>query len=309
MAVSNNNIIKICSLNCAGVLNKIPIIKDFCNDHDLVFLQETWLTPDNLNLLDSVHTDFCSHSVSAVDLGQPLIGRPYGGLSILWRRGLGMKCHIKLYDDPRLMGLILENNTQKLFILNIYLPYFSNENYDEYLAYVGTISSIIENHDHNDIIVIGDFNADINSVFYNEWHTLQETAGMSFVDCVRLPASSYTHINNGSLARKWLDHCLVTDTVSRCIEDVKIIYDDFLSDHLPLCITLRFDMISNFVESITPSQKIKWDWANDYKCEIFYKAVEDRLYDDPTQLLCNGTACHVSDHKVRLDDMWKNLST
>ena len=103
------NNIKIFSINCAGVTNKIPLIRDICASYDLIFLQETWLTPDNINLLSTVHADFCSHSITAVNLHEPLIGRPHGGLSILWRRTLGLKCSIKIYDDPRILGLVLEN--------------------------------------------------------------------------------------------------------------------------------------------------------------------------------------------------------
>ena len=118
----NNNLIKIFSLNCSGISNKIPIIRDICHHYDLIFLQETWLTPDNINFLDIAHDDFCSYSMSAVNLDRPLVGRPYGGLSVLWRRSLSLKCSIKLYDVPRILGTNLENNSRKLLILNVYLP-------------------------------------------------------------------------------------------------------------------------------------------------------------------------------------------
>ena len=170
--------INIFSLNCRGISNKIPILQNICSTFDLIFLQETWITPDDLNFLDNVHADFCSHSISAVDLGQPQAGRPFGGLNVLWRRSLGLKFSIKLCDDPRLMGIVMENNSQKLLILNVYLPYYSNENYDDYLHYVGKITAIVEDHDHNDIMNIGDFNADVNSPFFREWDDLRETSDL-----------------------------------------------------------------------------------------------------------------------------------
>ena len=243
-SIINNNFIKIFSLNCMGVGNKLPVLRDICHNYDLICLQETWLTPDNLNFLDTVSGDFCSHSISAVCLDQPLIGRPHGGLSILWRRSLGLKCSIKLYEDPRILGINLGNSTQNILILNIYLPYFSQENYDNYLNYVGKISSIIQDHDHNDIMIIGDFNANIDSPFFHEWDNVREFSGMTFVDVDNLAASSYTHINNASYSTSWIDHCLVTATVKMCVENIEILYDDYLSDHVPFTVTLTIDNIS-----------------------------------------------------------------
>ena len=306
MSLNINNI-NIFSLNCLGTSNKIPIFRDICSTFDLLFLQETWITPDNLNFLDDVHEDFYSHSISAVDLGQPLQGRPYGGVSILLRRSLGLKFCIKLYNDPRLLGIVLESESQKIFILNVYLPYFSVQNYDEYLYYVGKISSIVEEYEHNDVMILGDFNADVNSPFFEEWHELQETADFIFADVERLPVGSYTHVNNGSLSKSWVDHVLVSNTVNRCIDHIEIIYDDFLSDHLPLCISLKFDMLPAQIDSPEPVPNIKWDFYDEVKTSTFFHALSDRIITDPSQFLCHDTHCHINEHKHALKDMWDNF--
>ena len=39
--------------------------------------------PSELNVLDGVSPDFYSYALSIVDPSQVLIGRPYGGVSIL----------------------------------------------------------------------------------------------------------------------------------------------------------------------------------------------------------------------------------
>ena len=305
--MDRSNNIKILSFNCAGVSNKIPIISDFCSNFDVILLQETWLTPDNINFLNTAHADFCSHSVSAVKLDQPLVGRPHGGLSILWRRSLGLKCSIKLYDDPRLLGFILENHTQKLLIINVYLPYFSMDNYDNYLHYVGEISSITEDYDHNDVLVIGDFNAEVDSLFYHEWDNFCETDGMVFVDVEKLPGDSYTHVNNGSLTRSWLDHCLSSSSASRCIENIEILYDYFLSDHHPFYVVLKFDMLPTQLESTETIGKIKWDFEDLDRCTHFYRRITDKISCDPFHILCHDTSCHNIDHRNVLAGMWDDF--
>ena len=70
--------IRITSLNCAGVKNKLPIINDLCEKADIIFLQETWILPTELDLLNSVNKEFTS-SLSAVNLHDGIL---VGGLMV-----------------------------------------------------------------------------------------------------------------------------------------------------------------------------------------------------------------------------------
>ena len=80
--------LKIASFNCHGALNKMPIIDDMLRSLDILFLQETWLMQHNTNIFENLNEDFCSFSSSAVEPGEILMGRPYGGLTILWRKSI-----------------------------------------------------------------------------------------------------------------------------------------------------------------------------------------------------------------------------
>lgn len=106
----DNTNIRIFSLNCAGVANMIPVLRDVCSEYDLLLLQETWLTPENIDFLDNVHDDFLCYYIPAVNLDRPLTGRPYGGLSILWRKSLGINFSPIFYDDVRILGITLDTN-------------------------------------------------------------------------------------------------------------------------------------------------------------------------------------------------------
>ena len=96
--------LKIVSFNCCGVENKLPIINALCENNHIVLLQETWLLPHNLDILNNAHEDFDAYSVFAVDLSEGLIGRPYGGLSIMWRKNLSKFFDIVNFDDVRILG-------------------------------------------------------------------------------------------------------------------------------------------------------------------------------------------------------------
>jgi len=79
--------ISFCSFNCRSVKNCLPEIHRLCNLHDFVLLQEHWLLPSELGVLNSVHPEFFSFGLSAVDITTDiLIGRPYGGTAILYRK-------------------------------------------------------------------------------------------------------------------------------------------------------------------------------------------------------------------------------
>ena len=198
--------IKITSFNCCGVTNKLPIIKELCDENDIVLLQETWLMPHNLAVLEKIHANFSAYSISAVDCTRALVGRPYGGLSVLWKNSLSNLVKIVPFDDSRILGIDICSNGNILHILNVYLPYYSYENYDIYLEYVGKISSIIEHREHSETLVFGDFNADVNGEFYNEWNKVCNDYEMIFADVSLLPDTSVTHVNNFSLTATWLDH-------------------------------------------------------------------------------------------------------
>ena len=57
------------------------------NSHDIVCLQENWLLPTELDLLNNTHSDFFGTGSSAVDITDNLlVGRPSGGTAILYRK-------------------------------------------------------------------------------------------------------------------------------------------------------------------------------------------------------------------------------
>ena len=66
--MANNTNIKVVTFNCYGVKNKLPVIASLCELNDVVFLQETWLLPHELDILNNVHRKFKYFSISSVDI-------------------------------------------------------------------------------------------------------------------------------------------------------------------------------------------------------------------------------------------------
>jgi len=90
---TQSNKLAICSFNCRSVKNSKHETYQLCNIYDLILLQELWLLPNELGILNSVHPHFMSVAHSAVDISSGLLtGRPYSGTAILYRKSQSV-CH------------------------------------------------------------------------------------------------------------------------------------------------------------------------------------------------------------------------
>ena len=48
--------------------------------------------PHNTHVVNALNDEFYSFSTSAVDQEEIIVGRPYGGLTILWRKSINHMC-------------------------------------------------------------------------------------------------------------------------------------------------------------------------------------------------------------------------
>ena len=70
--------LRVTSYNCRNLKSSIDNVRQLCDTHDIIFLQKTWLTNDELSLLKCLHADLNADGVSAMDTTSGiLIGRPF----------------------------------------------------------------------------------------------------------------------------------------------------------------------------------------------------------------------------------------
>ena len=80
--------------------------------------------------------------MSSIDTKKGLLmGRPFGGIPILWRKSISQISKFITFDDDRMLGIIINIENYRILILNVYLPYQSDENYSSYLEYLGKIEA------------------------------------------------------------------------------------------------------------------------------------------------------------------------
>ena len=115
--------LRICTFSCRSFKNSLLVIHGLCEHHDIVFLQEHWLLPNELRLLNNAHDKFQSYSLSAVDISVDiLVGRPFGGTAILYRKSLADQISIIASDESRITGIQLNTDSGPFLLLNVYMP-------------------------------------------------------------------------------------------------------------------------------------------------------------------------------------------
>ena len=119
--------------------------------------------------------------------------------------------------DDRILGISLKAENKDLLLLNLYLTYYSDENLHEYLMYIGRLCSITKDYDSIEIVIMSDFNANLDYVYFAEWRTACEQYSLTFSDVSLLPSDTFTHLNNGSFSKRCLDHILSSQSVHMSI--------------------------------------------------------------------------------------------
>ena len=104
-------------------------VQGLCQFNDMIFLQEHWLTTQELGFIDNVSSIFSNISLLFVNLRDNLLlGHPYDGLSILYKNSLTQFIKkINSNSDRLLMAELNNNKNSKLLLVNCYLLYDNGE--------------------------------------------------------------------------------------------------------------------------------------------------------------------------------------
>ena len=132
-----------------------------------------------------VHRDFLACGSSAVNVPDKiLLGRPYGGMAILYRKNLADRISIIDCNDSRLTAVKLFTQIGPVLILNVYMPtnYQDDDSVDRYMETCGKINALITDCDIAEIIIIGDFNCSAGSRMYTSFNDLMEANKLVYGD-------------------------------------------------------------------------------------------------------------------------------
>jgi len=141
------------------------VLRDLCESHDVIALQEHWLSDCNLSEINNIHNNFVAISKSAMSERLQrgvLCGRPFGGLAVLARKSLVHSLTLLAVDSAcRCLAELAKLHTgHVVLIVNVYLPCFSaNSDYESAINdCVGFIENCLVCYDYNSAVLLGDFN-------------------------------------------------------------------------------------------------------------------------------------------------------
>jgi len=284
MAAANRKF-RLATFNCRSVKSSVNEVKELCNNFDVVMLQEHWLMPHELSMLSAVHTDFLAVAKSAVDISSHiLIGRPYGGTAILYRKDLASNITVVDTSDPRVCAVKLMTNTGPILLICVYMPADTGdaECIENYIATCASITAVCEDCDVAHIMIAGDFNCHSGSRFYSCLQNLAIDNKLCMSDNNRL-VDAFTYYNDAGTAYSWIDHVLCTDELDKMVHNVNVLMEYVSSDHKPLAVTF-----SNLTTLSVPRQVAHngcgsnsgfvTDWSKvDENCIVNYKLTLDSM--------------------------------
>ena len=286
---------RIASYNCRGLpkrpvnLHTRPDVSALFDKSDIICFQETWLAKQELELCDGLHERFAHISAAKVDFTNGiLIGRPHGGVTIFYDKRLENYVSPLLFQNcDWCVGLTFTYDTVNFTILNVYLPYETSSNEDEFLDKLSLLESYIDSINQSSLALIGDFNSNIKlkngritSKFAKYVIDFCDRNELTSSSQELLPADSYTYISErwaGSTS--WLDLVCASTDFHNSIRELKIEYD--------LTYNVSFDLCTTTLPKVWPSEPVipskgKVCWR---------KMLEEQisLYTTFTDLICNQT--------------------
>lgn len=313
--------LKIATYNCHSFKTSVNDIRQLCNTHDIILLQETWLLESELPLLGQVNTNFYYKGISSMDCNSKLFtGRPFGGLAILWSKKLGTQCTPVMYGSQNnILGLTITMSQVSYLLLNVYMPYCCGNNREEFLLQLHHIDSIISTADTPFIFVAGDFNADTtrDHLFGRKLTQFCQDNDLVIADTLRLQ-NTFTFLSSAHQSMSWLDHVVCTTSAYSLVSHCQVLYDVISSDHFPLSFTFTTnvnDSASSNTHAVdscdsSHSPRVKWDSLSSQQLQQYSTATEDELYKivgHSDLNICSNCQCSCVGHRNAIDQLYQNI--
>lgn len=294
-----------------------PDILETIQLSDIICLQETWYSKQDLPALNELHSDFHGHGVSTVDYRDGLIaGHPPGGVAILWNKRLDSMIKPVDINCDFAAAIEVQLDTRKFIVINVYMPYQCDANEDRYLACLGTISSAIDEFGDTCFAIMGDWNANLregnSSMFAGHLHDFCRENSYVLSSKIFLPDDSYTYVSCAWGSQTWLDHVVTSSDFHNSICDMSILYDISEEDHIPVLASVAVDMMPSVSSESNESVSGSCCWRKSTPADIAkYTLTTDLLLRDITILEgvhCRDVNCTNKNHIEAGERMYSKIA-
>ena len=256
---------------------------------------------------------FYAKGISAMDTSTGvMLGRPYGGLAILWKKSLGSACKPIVYDsETRIMGLEVSSQEAQYLFLNVYLPCCSHENIEDFSQYLSLIDGLVTASGTPLVCILGDFNADTTKshLFGDELTKFLHEESYILSDVILSDKDSFTFTSDAQTTRSWIDHCMTTKSLHSLIQLIKIHYEMVSSDHFPLGLALELNIPHSQPTRCGSERgkRIKWSQLSEAERDNYKLSTEKKLSRirlDLSVLMCEDTTCSNPSHLAWIESFY-----
>jgi hypothetical protein len=263
---------------------RIQYIDKLLRDHDIVFIQEHWQFQGQLHVFEDKLDSVKAHGCSGMPSDQLLLGRPYGGCAIIWKRSMIGQITPVDTSSRRICAVIMKTEHTTLLLCNVYMPCDRGDhgsNYVEYIEVLEEISELGHTNDVDNIIIGGDLNTDLSRLQSPHTGALKlfsSNESLKFGlthECSRV---NYTYESKVTGDRSTLDHFLVTENLYQYITNYQSIHaGDNLSDHSVLSMSLDIPITHYMEETKNLSGKVSWQKASNHDICNYQETLDSLL--------------------------------
>ena len=289
-------ILKIRCLNLRGFKSNTDYFRLILGSYDVFAISEHWLH-DYLHLLNSFSSDYVFHSVCSPTTEDSVWCRPrylrgHGGVAIGWRKSLQNISKLDTSPSHRVIGIKLLSDPRPLCILSVYLPSRSGCT-DDFRESLVCLDSLVNSLGYdNDIIILGDFNADLGPAggpncstpsneqgrilthYLSRWNFLSTHLHLGSSVC------SHTYESEAHGSFSTIDHILCPEHLLSSFHKSLVLEESALntSDHLPLSCSLRltFYPVPRRKDLPTPPPRANWKKPSPDSIYSLYTVALDR---------------------------------
>ena len=303
---TNYNDLSVISYNCDGFKTSSDYVKQLLNTYkpDFLFLQETWLLDNQINLLGDLNDNYLFSGVSGCEPDKMLKGRPYGGVAILWTNNIAQHIMPIHTHSKRITGCKYMCGNEIILFLTVYMP-CDNQSItvinDEYVDLIQEVQTVCENINPSRVIIGGDWNTSINR------NNAQTNVFKRFLDINNLDIcwnsvnaiQTVTYDNNNLGHQSCIDHFVTTmnvfDNITNCVVLDSV---DNLSCHKPVLLQFKFQL-NRLHKTSKRSNKNKTAWhkVNNDDIVLYQQRLNTKLsllnvpicIKNCSNVLCNDT--------------------
>lgn len=315
---------KIVTFNSTGMApDRIDFIKHVTQKYrpDVLFLQETWLIESRKNpVLRSISDEYQADGVAAFHENDILIGRPKGGLGIMWKKSLGIKCkYIPIPNTNRTCAIQIELSNSVLVLINVYMPtdnYSKSHVNSDFLDTCDAVEMFVQqcSSSGKQVVIGGDLNLDMSRKNAHDLYFKELCERYDLVSMLDIPVTKvdYTYHDQSNDCFTCIDHFCVGYGISQSVTNISKCDEPLNpSNHSPLLMSLTCSQSYVVLDESENdfSIPIAWHKVNDLNV-LCYQQEQQRYLKGlclPPVLHCVDPDCKNIEHKRQIDMFCEDL--